>query len=323
MGKRYWCVNCEERNVHDKQRHHYQKHLNMPYKDNFFKPVCDYKNITKIKCLLCGYIIESDQYNKKMKIHAQIFHPEMKHLSNVFDPAKALKCIAIKCKICIRFIEEDRLIKFPKCPHGSLYEDPNDSLVKTDNEWPNETRKWDATNDITVRELNFLKKSVEMEATLTTVEREPSDEGFTTCNICRNIMKTSNLEKHMRRQHLEKAIDLDSDSEQDEKPIIKVEKDAGHSTVATNQHLEKAIDLDQDSKHDDKPKIKIEKNITVATPTPIPKEIPSNELNETNQEPSDSETEFYPLRISKSELERFLLAKRIYPRNGNFYLKDS
>lgn len=402
MGKLYWCVNCEESNVHDKQRHHYEKHLEMPYNDKFFKPVCDYRNITKIRCLLCGYIVESDQYNRRMKIHANIFHPDRMRLTDVFDPASASRCVAIKCSHCKRFIERGRLKKVPKCPHGSLYDDPNDSLAKIENERTNETRKRIAENDISVREnkifkgsvktsatsktverepsderftncnicqkklktsvldqhmrrkhieealvpnvspaetengrpneirkrdaenntserkIGIFKENVKTEATSTTAELEPSDEAFTNCNICQNRIKTSAMDQHMRRKHLEKAIVLDSDSDNDEKPKIKVEKDAGHSAVAT---------LDSDSDHEDKPKIKVEKNAghsTVTTPTPIPKEIRSNESNErSNQKPNDSETEFYPLRISKSELERFLLAKRIYPKNGNFYLKDS
>lgn len=404
MGKLYWCINCEENNIHDRQRHHYEKHLQMPYNDNFFKPVCEYKNITKIKCLLCGYIVESDQYKKRMKIHAQIFHPQTKK-TDVFDPTKALRAMAFKCSICKRFVEKDRLTKTPTCPHGSLYDDPNESPGKTENGRPNENRKRDANNDISEREIKISKEcdgteatsttieressnaqftickichnnvewrflprhmkrkhsarlmdtynpmsltaetengglndtrkrdtnnkiserefmifkgSVGMEATSTTVEREPSDVEYTGCNVCRKRIKTNDLETHMRRKHLEKPIVLDSDSDRDEKPKIKIEKDAGHSTVTTT---------DSDSDEDDKPRIKVEKNAehnTVATSKPIPKEIPSNESHERpNQEPSDSETEFYPLRISKSELERFLLAKRIYPKNGNFYLKDA
>lgn len=363
MGKLYWCANCEEGNIHDKQRHHYEKHLKMPYSETFFKHVRDHRNITKIKCLLCGYIVESDVSNRRMKTHAKKFHRGTNRLKDLFDPASALKCIAHKCSTCTRFIEEGRLNKYPKCPHGSRYDDPNDSSpAKTENGWPNEIRKRNAEMDISEREFKIFKENVGTEATSTTVEREPSDvlltkcnicyaminksimekhmnhkhpeeaivlertatsttverdstdEGFTKCDICHDRIETRAMEKHMRRKHLEKAIVLDSDSEPDEKPKIKVEKDAGNSIIAI---------MDSNSK----PKIKVEKNAvhnTVTIPTPIPKEIPSNESNERpNQEPSDSETEFYPLQISKSELERFLLAERIYPKNGNFYLKDS
>lgn len=286
MGKFYWCINCEEQDIHDKQRHHYEKHLEMPYNDSFFKPVCEYKNITKNACLVCGYIIESDNYNKKVKKHKNLLH-HRRNVADIFDPKKALRCVAIKCSFCKRFIEKGRLNKMPTCPHGSLFEDPNDS-IKTPDSQPNGTRK--QNDDFSERQIKIPKESeesVEREATSTTVERKTSDEEYTQCNICYNRIERDFLDRHMKRKHPETAIVLDSDSEQDEKPIIKVEKNAGQ-------------------------------------PTSTPKKIPSTESNErSNQQPCDSETEFYPLRISKSELERFLLAKRIYPKDGNFYLKNS
>lgn len=53
-----------------------------------------------------------------------------------------------------------------------------------------------------------------------------------------------------------------------------------------------------------------------------PAEIESNPVQTINNHDEQNDV-FYSIRISQTELMKFLSQKRIYPCNGEFYLRDS
>lgn len=77
---------------------------------------------------------------------------------------------------------------------------------------------------------------------------------------------------------------------------------------------DKTMNLSED---DDVVEIKQESNVK-------PKPIQIDEQKRSTKDDSDEQNEtFYSIRISQTEMKKFLNQNRIYPLNGEFYLRNS
>lgn len=136
----------------------------------------------------------------------------------------------------------------------------------------------------------FAKLNDDNEPTSTTYALNESPQSaivHVKCEICKDKIRMDQLNEHIEKEHSDNTIVLDSDDDDDND---RMSKDEEHSFGGGNRKSS---------------------------------ETKTQSMQPAKTQEDKGDAEFYPIRISKSELEKFLLQNRIYPTDGKFYLKDS
>lgn len=291
MVKFFECYHCGvavEQN-HKSRHHTLCAPVGLPFSEDYFKFLYDGKYLYKVICQLCGFQIEHAEIHPKMGNHHKTIHPEKQFLKLVFNLDDILKCVGLKCPQCLIIIERNRLEKNPICPHGPWC-DPDflkrrEMIQESTKSTPSQSESKKRRTDSFENETNISKRSNDNEVT-STANASNENEGSIKCEFCEKRIRSDRMEKHLQRKHSVNTIVLDSDEDdKNQQTKIKIEK----QSPAERKVASKAIESSKSAE-------KLE---------------------------NEKEIEYYPIRVSKTALEQFLKEKRIFPKNGQFYLKDN
>lgn len=286
MVKYFQCRNCDaEIFDDDRVRHHYENHAQVPFEEKFFKFLYHSYPIKTITCQICHGIIEAKtaEFEQSFVKHWKTFHPDRER-RHLFLNNKAVVSIGIECPKCLKYVEQNRFRNNPNCPHGLTIN------IKIDSEQNVQHEAQKRPTSPTKPSKAKKPKQSDNVATSSTSSNSSlaSSDTCIKCEICGEKIHMSTMEQHIQEEHLMDIFVVDSDDEMNRKDSLKIKSEQIND--APNQVSEIAS---------------------------------SKSMKQTNSNEDDDSTEFYQIRVSKSEMEKFLLANRIYPKGGDFYLKDS
>lgn len=308
--------------------HHKNQHSTIPFKKIPFKPTGRANYF--IKCKICANVIPSSKCDKEY--HLKKHHPQMR-MSALFNENDLILDRWINCSMCRRNLRESIFKRHLKEEH------PNEAI-----EMSNENDQ--QTSDIQINEkylqekLTWYKLPVIAPAEPLTTELLPeipnspidqsSIELYVRCEYCGIELLPEQIDKHIQQEHV---TDVEDDDDDDNNVVpdttgnsvvnqtnVKIE-----NLVATHTNCDqcsKRVRINKMAKHirrkhsvESSKKSKRKRKLSVTSSTGTEREIDS-----TNG--STNETEYYTIFVSKIELQKFLNHNRIYPKDGQFYLKD-
>lgn len=309
-----------------------------------------------IQCLVCHKTIGGAV--KHRIDHQQKYHSELP-ASKLFNNKKVLIENAVKCILCKNFIPVKLSDSHLKEEHPGEHSEqmnvnkrPNPN---TDNGTVKSDKEETSNGSNKIVEPANSRESKQDEIEVDDVESE--EQIFVRCDYCGKELLPSYIDDHILQEHVT-GIEENDEDDNDDSVSLSSHKNGNNSAneqhSETNQklndskasivshvnceHCSKKVRLDKIEKHiqrkhsnETETKKKLKRKIISETGSvdimPANKSRTVSEsvsLNgdEYNNERCDEE-EFYTIYVTKNELEKFLLAKRVYPKNGMFHLKNS
>lgn len=308
-----------------------------------------------LKCNACNYSIPAVEMEKQY--HKKRCHKDAS--VSMFNENEIFIDEWIKCGICRRYyITRDMSLHYQDEHKDRMDKNgvPNFEFVNRSNVLNQDTpvQQIPSQQLVSKHKPNESNKQKPISTQKNIAELE--EPIFVKCEYCGRDLPPNFIDDHIQQEHVTDIEDNDKDDNDDSTSLSSHNNGNSRShdpNPKTNQTLDndiapivarvkcercsKKIRLHKIEKHirrkhskETKTKKKLNRKIN---------EISSVEIRPANKDRKVSESvslngdehknqgevkeESYTIYVSKNELEKFLLAKRIYPKNGMFYLKDS
>lgn len=278
--------------------HHSASHRFFPFDYSQYRPspLANYF----IKCKLCALVIMANPKDKEfhwMKRHGR------EELSKLFDDKQLILDRWWNCEFCRKNIRESAYRSHLKEMHPT---ESKTEDVETNNTQPIETGPPDVEENDLLEEL------------------------FVRCEYCGGEFLPEQLDDHVQQEHV---TDIE-DNDDDEDETISISSHASKANQQTDgkvaakhikcEHCSKRIRLEKMDKHiRRKHSTKKTKSDRKRKSSVSSVDVVNGSNDESKSVSNDGEKEFYTIYVSKNELQKFLNANRIYPKDGQFHLKDT
>lgn len=321
------CNLCEQDVLSPRTRNHYLSlHPGVPLHQMSFR-IVSYNVDVFLKCKMCAANVgfsRKEQTNHKSEFHQTSYYHD------VFDESNWFIDVKMECQFCQKSMPKCDLEKHlnnvhPKGAQNSFQAAPHKNSTRPIEETRNEIP---VPSTSAVISATTSKKPVEQTDQLV-------NELFVRCEYCNKEYLPEHLDDHVQREHVTDIEDNDEDDD-DFESVSMCGSAVSESKPLPSTHVKcefcskrfrlEKIDKHVRRKHTDKSNTKRKEKNTKKRKRSVSTssvEVSNGHTASSNANESKNEEEFYTIYVSKNELQNFLNQNRIYPKGGEFYLKDS